>query len=67
MPIKIPNDLPATKTLTGENIFVMTETRAITQDIRPLKVLLLNLMPKKYRDGDTALPPHRQHAPAGRT
>ena len=47
MPIKIPNDLPATKTLTGENIFVMTETRAITQDIRPLKVLLLNLMPKK--------------------
>ena len=47
MPIKIPNDLPATKTLTNENIFVMTETRAITQDIRPLKVLLLNLMPKK--------------------
>lgn len=47
MPIKIPNDLPATKTLTGENIFVMTETRAMTQDIRPLRVLLLNLMPKK--------------------
>ena len=47
MPIKIPNDLPATKTLTSENIFVMTETRAITQDIRPLKVVLLNLMPKK--------------------
>ena len=47
MPIKIPNDLPATKTLTDENIFVMTETRAITQDIRPLKILLLNLMPKK--------------------
>ena len=47
MPIKIPNDLPAVKTLTGENIFVMTETRAITQDIRPLKILLLNLMPKK--------------------
>lgn len=47
MPIKIPNDLPATKTLTSENIFVMTETRAITQDIRPLKILLLNLMPKK--------------------
>ena len=47
MPIKIPNDLPATKTLTSENIFVMTETRAMTQDIRPLKVLLLNLMPKK--------------------
>ena len=47
MPIKIPNDLPAVKTLTGENIFVMTETRAITQDIRPLKILILNLMPKK--------------------
>ena len=47
MPIKIPNDLPAVKTLAGENIFVMTETRAITQDIRPLKILLLNLMPKK--------------------
>ena len=47
MPIRIPNDLPAVKTLEGENIFVMTETRAITQDIRPLKILLLNLMPKK--------------------
>ncbi len=47
MPIKIPNDLPAVKVLTDENIFVMTETRAITQDIRPLKILLLNLMPKK--------------------
>ena len=47
MPIKIPNDLPAYKTLTEENIFVMTETRAITQDIRPLKILIVNLMPKK--------------------
>ena len=47
MPIKIPNDLPAVKTLTDENIFVMTEERAISQDIRPLKILLLNLMPKK--------------------
>ena len=47
MPIKIPNDLPAVQTLLGENIFVMTETRAITQDIRPLKILILNLMPKK--------------------
>ena len=47
MPIKIPNDLPAVKTLNDENIFVMTETRAITQDIRPLKILLRNLMPKK--------------------
>ena len=47
MPIKIPNDLPAAKTLQEENIFVMTETRAMTQDIRPLKILILNLMPKK--------------------
>ena len=47
MPIKIPNNLPAAKTLTEENIFIMTETRAITQDIRPLKILILNLMPKK--------------------
>ncbi|MCD7903242.1 MAG: homoserine O-succinyltransferase [Oscillospiraceae bacterium] len=47
MPIRIPNDLPATKTLTEENIFVMTETRALTQDIRPLEILLLNLMPTK--------------------
>ena len=47
MPIKIPNDLPAAKVLESENIFVMTETRAMTQDIRPLKILILNLMPKK--------------------
>ncbi len=47
MPIKIPNDLPATRTLHEENIFVMTETRAMTQDIRPLQILVLNLMPKK--------------------
>ena len=47
MPIKIPNDLPAVQTLADENIFAMTETRAITQDIRPLQILLLNLMPKK--------------------
>ncbi len=47
MPIKIPNQLPATGVLTRENIFVMTETRAITQDIRPLQILLLNLMPTK--------------------
>ena len=47
MPIKIPNDLPASKVLQGENIFVMTETRATTQDIRPLRILILNLMPKK--------------------
>ena len=47
MPIKIPDNLPAVQTLTDENIFVMTEKRAITQDIRPLRILILNLMPKK--------------------
>ena len=47
MPIKIPNELPATETLNNENIFVITETRAVTQDIRPLRILLLNLMPTK--------------------
>ena len=54
MPIKIPNELPATKILTEENIFVMTETRAMTQDIRPLQILLLNLMPTKI-DTETQL------------
>ena len=54
MPIKIPNQLPATNTLTKENIFVMTETRAMTQDIRPLQILLLNLMPTKV-DTETQL------------
>ncbi|BBB91910.1 MAG TPA: homoserine O-succinyltransferase [Methylomusa anaerophila] len=47
MPIKIPNNLPATNILEGENIFVMYENRAYSQDIRPLKILLLNLMPTK--------------------
>ncbi len=54
MPIKIPNELPAVKVLEDENIFVMTETRAITQDIRPLKILILNLMPTKV-DTETQL------------
>ena len=47
MPIKIPDSLPARVTLEGENIFVMTEYRAIHQDMRPLKMLILNLMPTK--------------------
>ncbi len=54
MPIKIPNELPAAKTLAEENIFVMTECRAMTQDIRPLSILLLNLMPTKI-DTETQL------------
>ena len=47
MPINIPNDLPAWDTLEQENIFIMSEKRARSQDIRPLRILILNLMPKK--------------------
>ena len=47
MPIRIPNDLPATGILQQENIFVMPQDRAMTQDIRPLEIVLLNLMPTK--------------------
>jgi len=47
MPVKIPDNLPATSVLAGENIFVMNESRAYHQDIRPLKIVLLNLMPTK--------------------
>ena len=47
LPIKIDNELPAHKSLEAENIFVITETRALQQDIRPLRILLLNLMPTK--------------------
>ena len=47
MPIKVPDQLPAIETLQNENIFVMTEHRAYHQDIRPLQIILLNLMPTK--------------------
>jgi len=47
MPLKIPDNLPAVKVLENENIFVMKEIRAVHQDIRPLQILLLNLMPVK--------------------
>ncbi len=47
MPVKIPNDLPAASVLESENIFVMTETRADTQDIREMDILIVNLMPTK--------------------
>ena len=47
MPIKIPSTLPASQILESENIFVMDTERAYTQDIRPLKILILNLMPNK--------------------
>ena len=47
MPIRIPNDLPAAGVLQQENIFVMAQNRAMQQDIRPLEIVLLNLMPTK--------------------
>ena len=47
MPIQIPNNLPAAEILQQENIFVMREDRAVTQDIRPLEIVVLNLMPTK--------------------
>ncbi len=54
MPVKIPDALPATKILTEENIFVMTENRSASQDIRPLHIAILNLMPTK-EDTETQL------------
>lgn len=54
MPVKIPDALPATRTLTQENIFVMTEKRSASQDIRPLRIAILNLMPTK-EDTETQL------------
>lgn len=47
MPVKVPDNLPAVATLTAENIFVMSERRAMEQDIRPLRIAILNLMPTK--------------------
>ena len=47
MPIIVPKDIPATETLKKENIFVITENRALTQDIRPIEVAIINLMPTK--------------------
>ncbi len=54
MPIKIPDDLPAAEILANENIFIMPEGKALSQDIRPLRVLILNLMPTKI-DTETQL------------
>ena len=65
MPIRIPDSLPATEILTSENIFVMTEQRAESQDIRPLNICVLNLMPTKIPNRDAAPQAHRQHAAPG--
>lgn len=54
MPIKIPDALPAAKTLESENVFIITENRALHQDIRPLKIAIVNLMPTKI-DTETQL------------
>lgn len=54
MPIKIPDDLPAKEILNKENIFLMNEARAQTQDIRPLRIVIFNLMPNKI-DTETQL------------
>ena len=48
MPIKVQKDLPARAVIEKENIFIMDETRAIGQDIRPLEIGILNLMPLKH-------------------
>ena len=47
MPVNIPDNLPATETLTNENIFVISQARAAHQDIRSLRIAILNLMPTK--------------------
>ena len=47
MPLRLPDKLPAIELLKKENIFVMDNTRATTQDIRPLRIVILNLMPLK--------------------
>ena len=54
MPIKVQKDLPARAILESENIFIMDEDRAMSQDIRPLEILILNLMPLK-EDTETQL------------
>ena len=58
MPIRVQNDLPVKEILEKENIFVMDENRAVHQDIRPIKIGLLNLMPLK-EDTELQLPIHR--------
>ena len=65
MPVKIPDTLPARAILESENIFVMGEERAEHQDIRPLRVAILNLMPTKIATETQLAAPARQLAAAG--
>ena len=67
MPIKIPADLPAYDVLTREGVMVMDEDHAARQDIRPLRIGLLNLMPKKIQTENQFAPVDWRHAAADRT
>lgn len=62
MPIKLPSHLPAYSVLSREGVMVMGEDQASRQDIRPLRIGLLNLMPKKDPDGKSVRPSHRRNA-----
>ena len=65
MPIKIQGDLPVKEILERENIFVMDEGRAVHQDIRPLQILILNLMPLKEETELQLLRSHVKHTITG--
>ena len=62
MPIRIDKKLPAVEILQTENIFVMDDQRAAHQDIRPLKILILNLMPQKNCNRDSTLKAFGQYS-----
>ncbi|STI82659.1 homoserine O-succinyltransferase [Escherichia coli] len=66
MPFRVPDELPAVNFLREENVFVMTTSRASGQEIRPLKVLILNLMPKKIETGKSVSAPAFKLTFAGR-
>jgi hypothetical protein len=66
MPIRIPDHLPARQTLEQEGVMVMDSTRAARQDIRPLQIGLLNLMPNKERTETQFAPADRRYPAAGR-
>lgn len=65
MPLKIPSDLPAFDILESENIFVMDQNRAMSQDIRPLEIAIVNLMPTKIVTETQLLRLDREHAASG--
>ena len=67
MPLRIPNDLPARTVLEREGVMLMTEATAARQDIRPLRIALLNLMPNKIKTETQFARLMRRHAAADRT